>query len=87
MSSSDIPTDISTTGWSAPSTICWLLPSRRRRLYLSQPRVVFEFADPQLESLSAGQKVLVRMGADNERRIKAKLRELRKVLASGEVHR
>jgi hypothetical protein len=62
-------------------------PEPKAPVYLSQPRVVLEFADPQLESLSAGQKVLVRMGADNERRIKAKLRELRKVLASGEVHR
>lgn len=62
-------------------------PEPRAPLYLAQPRVVFEFADPQLESLSAGQKILVRMGADNAMRIKAKLRELRKLLASGEVHR
>jgi hypothetical protein len=62
-------------------------PEPKAPVYLAQPRVVFEFADPQLESLSAGQKILVRMGADNEMRIKAKLRELRKLLASGEVHR
>jgi hypothetical protein len=62
-------------------------PEPKAPVYLAQPRIAFEFADPQLESLSAGQKVLVRMGADNEMRIKAKLRELRKLLASGEVHR
>ena len=62
-------------------------PEPKAPVYLAQPKVVFEFADPQLESLSAGQKILVRMGADNEARIKAKLRELRKLLASGEAHR
>ena len=62
-------------------------PEPKAPVYLAQPKVVFEFADPQLESLSAGQKILVRMGADNEVRIKAKLRELRKLLASGEAHR
>ena len=62
-------------------------PEPKAPVYLLQPKVVFEFADPQLESLSAGKKALVRMGADNERRIKDKLRKLRKVLASGEVHR
>ena len=62
-------------------------PEPKAPVYLAQPRVVFEFTDPQLESLSAGQKILVRVGADNEMRIKAKLRELRKLLASGEVHR
>ena len=62
-------------------------PEPKAPVYLAQPRIVFEFADPQLESLSAGQKILVRMGTDNEMRIKAKLRELRKWLASGVVHR
>jgi hypothetical protein len=42
-----------------------------------RPWVRYEFADPALESLSAGQKVLLRMGPANERRVKAKLRELR----------
>jgi len=34
-----------------------------------------EYADPDLEELSAGQKILVRVGLDNELRLKAKLRE------------
>ncbi len=55
-------------------------PEPAAPVYLSQPRVMFEFADPGLESLSAGQKILVRVGLDNERILKAKLRELRAAL-------
>jgi Protein of unknown function (DUF3014) len=46
-------------------------------LALKQPKVLYEFADPQLEMLSAGQKAMLRMGPDNARRVKAKLRALR----------
>ena len=46
-------------------------------LALKQPKVLYEFADPQLEMLSAGQKAMLRLGPDNARRVKAKLRELR----------
>lgn len=45
-----------------------------------RPWVRYEFADPALESLAAGQKILLRMGPANERRIKAKLGELRQAL-------
>jgi hypothetical protein len=51
-------------------------------VYVTQPRILYEFADPALEELSAGQKVLVRIGVDNERRIKAKLRDIRTALAA-----
>jgi DUF3014 family protein len=51
-------------------------------VYLIQPRIFYEFADPALEELSAGQKLLVRVGLDNERRIKAKLRDIRTALAA-----
>lgn len=44
---------------------------------LVQPGVYYKFADPNLESLSAGQKLLIRMGPDNAGAIKAKLREIR----------
>ena len=50
---------------------------------LIQPKVRYRFEDPELEALSAGQKVMVRMGVDNARRIKAKLRELRQGLTAG----
>jgi hypothetical protein len=42
-----------------------------------QPKVFYEYADPALESRSAGQKLLIRMGPANARIIKAKLREFR----------
>ncbi len=44
------------------------------------PWTRYEYADPALESLSAGQKILVRMGPVNERRLKAKLTDFRKEL-------
>jgi hypothetical protein len=49
---------------------------------LVRPRVFYEYADPALESRSAGQKLLVRMGPENAARIKAKLRELRAEVAN-----
>ena len=52
-------------------------PEVRDPIALARPGVQYEFADPKLEALSAGQKVLIRMGSDNARAVKAKLRELR----------
>jgi hypothetical protein len=42
-----------------------------------RPWVRYEFADPALQSASAGQKIMMRVGAVNERRLKAKLQQLR----------
>jgi Protein of unknown function (DUF3014) len=42
-----------------------------------QPKVFWEYADASLENRSAGQKLLIRMGPQNARIIKAKLREFR----------
>ena len=47
--------------------------------------VALLIGDPQLQALSAGQKMMVRMGPVNERRLKAKLAELRKQIATGAV--
>ena len=49
---------------------------------LTQPKVLYEYADPELEALSAGQKIMLRMGAENEVHAKAKLRELRRALTA-----
>jgi hypothetical protein len=65
-------------------------PSRPPRVHLpriegappSHPWVLYEFDDPDLRSLSAGQRLLLRMGPANERRVKARLTELRRLLAS-----
>jgi hypothetical protein len=50
---------------------------------LVQPKVMFEYADPALQDLSAGQKMMIRMGPENEAKVKAKLRELKKALTRG----
>ena len=47
---------------------------------LVQPAVFFRYADPGLEALSAGQKLLLRMGPENAAVVKVKLAELRKEL-------
>lgn len=47
------------------------------------PWVRYEFVDPELEALSAGQKILIRVGPDHSRRLKAKLREIRAGLVRG----
>lgn len=48
---------------------------------LVQRKVIYQFADPDLERRSAGQKIMLRIGADNARAVKAKLREIRKLVA------
>jgi hypothetical protein len=50
---------------------------------LTQPWLHYEYADPGLESLSSGQKMLIRMGPENARRLKAKLAEFRRLVATG----
>lgn len=53
---------------------------------LAQPKVLYVYADPELESRSAGQKIMMRMGSENAARIKAKLREVRaQITAPGAV--
>lgn len=50
------------------------------RIKLVRPKVMHLFADPALEELSAGQKIMIRMGVENAARIKARLREVRQEL-------
>jgi hypothetical protein len=52
-------------------------PELQGPIALARPSVRYEFADPQLEARSAGQKLLIRMGSENAKLIKEKLRELR----------
>jgi hypothetical protein len=58
-------------------------PDAPRSLALVQPKVLYDYADPALADLSAGQKILLRMGPENEARVKAKLRELKGALSRG----
>ncbi len=57
-------------------------PDLKAPVKLVSPRVLYAYADPDLESRSAGQKILMRMGAANEARVKAKLRAYRKELVA-----
>jgi hypothetical protein len=43
---------------------------------------MYQFADPKLEDLSAGQKLMLRMGPTNAAIVKNKLRELRSQVAA-----
>lgn len=53
----------------------------------ARPWVRYEFAEPRLETLSAGQKVLLRVGPVNQRRLKARLQALRQALAQAAPER
>jgi hypothetical protein len=47
---------------------------------LIKPEAYYLFVDKDLESLSAGQKILIRMGPDNAARVKARLAQIRAAL-------
>jgi hypothetical protein len=53
-------------------------------LLLEQPKVLYRFADDDLESRSAGQKLLLRMGVDHARVVKEKLRAVRALIVGKE---
>ncbi|MEO8523858.1 MAG: DUF3014 domain-containing protein [Caldimonas sp.] len=53
----------------------------------ARPWLLYEFEDPAFQSLSAGQKILLRMGPVNERRMKSRLAELRHLLTTGTTQR
>ena len=55
-------------------------PEPRGLIEVRQNEAVYEFADERLESLSAGQKILLRLGLDNQLLVKQWLRELRSVV-------
>ena len=57
-------------------------PDLKEAPQLVQPKVWFQYADADLESRSAGQKILMRIGPANAEQVKAKLREIRSELTS-----
>ncbi len=57
-------------------------PDVQGDIALVRPNVMYMYADPMLENLSAGQKVLLRMGPQNEATVKGKLKELRDAIAN-----
>ncbi len=57
-------------------------PPAPATIALVRPNVYYEFADPALEGESAGRKLLLRMGPGNAERVKAKLLEIRGLIAT-----
>jgi hypothetical protein len=57
-------------------------PEVKDPITLVRPHVLYEFADKNLETLSSGQKLLIRMGNGHATRIKATLEELRQLIAN-----
>ena len=57
-----------------------LTPEPEGPVRLVRPHVLYEFADAELESLSSGQKLLLRMGNENTARIKRVLKEFRALI-------
>jgi hypothetical protein len=55
-------------------------PTPEGPVRLIKPEAYYLFADPQLESLSAGQKILIRMGSENAARVKSRLAAIRDAL-------
>ena len=62
-------------------------PDVKPPIALVQPKVLYQYADPDLEALSAGQKAMIRVGPDNAAVLKAKLREIRYRVAGPIVQR
>ena len=55
-------------------------PAPAEPILLVRPHVLYQYADPELEALSGGQKMLIRMGSENAAKLKAQLRALRSEL-------
>lgn len=56
-------------------------PSMPGQLRVTQPKVFYQYADENLEALPSGQKILLRIGPENAARVRAKLVEIRKLVA------
>ena len=57
-------------------------PKVTGKISLLQPKVYYQFANPDLEALSAGQKILIRVGPANADVIKLRLTELRELVTN-----
>lgn len=57
-------------------------PPARSSYLLVQPEVLYEFADPDLEALSSGQKILLRLGPEQSAAVRDTLRAIRAEILS-----
>ena len=55
-------------------------PDIKEPVKLVQPKIVYVYADPNLEGRSIGQRTLMRIGSENEAKVKTKLQEIRQEL-------
>jgi len=55
-------------------------PDIKEPVKLLQPKIVYVYADPDLEGRSIGQRTLMRIGRENEAKVKTKLQEIRQEL-------
>ncbi|MEO7760477.1 MAG: DUF3014 domain-containing protein [Casimicrobiaceae bacterium] len=62
-------------------------PEPKGPIKLTQSKVLFEFADPQLEARSAGQKLMIRIGPANAAKVKSKLLEIHDEILRHEVRK
>jgi hypothetical protein len=60
-------------------------PSAHAPVTVQRVGAHYHFADPQWQALSNGQKLMLRLGPQNEEQFKAKLRMIRTLLAGGQV--
>jgi hypothetical protein len=58
-------------------------PVVEQPIALVRPNVLYRFADPKIESLSSGQKLLIRMGNEHAANLKTTLRDFRAAVATG----
>ena len=56
------------------------VPDAKEPVKLTRPNVYYQFADPDLEARSIGQRILMRIGSKNEAILKGKLHEIREEL-------
>lgn len=61
-------------------------PEPEGPLLLEQPKVMYRFADPELERLSPGQKLLLRIGPAHARTVKQKLAQIRAQITTPATH-
>jgi hypothetical protein len=61
----------------APELMALTLVDVKGEVPSERPWVRYEYADPAFEAASAGQKIMLRVGAVNQRRLKTQLRALR----------
>jgi hypothetical protein len=55
-------------------------PDIKEPVKVVQPKIVHLYADPDLEGRSIGQRILMRIGSENEAKVKSKLQEIRQAL-------